>query len=66
MTVSYTHMGKEGPELVKELKEAAAAINTSVLPVEAEGKCDPFDNVKYLSLIHIVRKPMWVYLTDWY
>lgn len=33
--------------IVKELKEAAAAINTSVLPVEAEGKCDPFDNVKY-------------------
>lgn len=29
------------------MKEAAAAINTSVLPVEAEGKCDPFDNVKY-------------------
>lgn len=33
--------------ILKELKEAAAAINTSVLPVEAEGKCDPFDNVKY-------------------
>lgn len=33
--------------ILKELKEAAAAINTSVLPVETEGKCDPFDNVKY-------------------
>lgn len=33
--------------ILKELKEAAAAINTSVLPIEAEGKCDPFDNVKY-------------------
>ena len=33
--------------ILKELKEASAAINTSVLPVEAEGKCDPFDNVKY-------------------
>ena len=33
--------------ILKELKEAAAAINTSVLPVEAEGKCDPFDNVRY-------------------
>ena len=33
--------------ILKEMKEAAAAINTSVLPVEAEGKCDPFDNVKY-------------------
>lgn len=33
--------------ILKELKEAAAAINTSVLPVEAEGKCDPFDNVKF-------------------
>lgn len=33
--------------ILKELKEAAAAINTSVLPVKAEGKCDPFDNVKY-------------------
>ena len=33
--------------ILKELKEAAAAINTSVLPVEAEGKCDPFDNVEY-------------------
>lgn len=33
--------------ILKELKEAAAAINTSVLPVGAEGKCDPFDNVKY-------------------
>ena len=33
--------------ILKELKEAAAASNTSVLPVEAEGKCDPFDNVKY-------------------
>lgn len=33
--------------ILKELKEAAAAINTSVLPVEAEGKCNPFDNVKY-------------------
>ena len=33
--------------ILKDLKEAAAAINTSVLPVEAEGKCDPFDNVKY-------------------
>ena len=33
--------------ILKELKEAVAAINTSVLPVEAEGKCDPFDNVKY-------------------
>ena len=33
--------------ILEELKEAAAAINTSVLPVEAEGKCDPFDNVKY-------------------
>ena len=33
--------------ILKELKEAAAAINTSVLPVEAEGKCAPFDNVKY-------------------
>lgn len=33
--------------ILKELKEAAAAINTSVLPVEAESKCDPFDNVKY-------------------
>lgn len=33
--------------ILKELREAAAAINTSVLPVEAEGKCDPFDNVKY-------------------
>ena len=33
--------------ILKELKEAAAAINSSVLPVEAEGKCDPFDNVKY-------------------
>lgn len=33
--------------ILKELKEAAAAINTSILPVEAEGKCDPFDNVKY-------------------
>lgn len=33
--------------ILKELKEVAAAINTSVLPVEAEGKCDPFDNVKY-------------------
>lgn len=33
--------------ILKELKEAEAAINTSVLPVEAEGKCDPFDNVKY-------------------
>lgn len=33
--------------ILKELKEAAAAINTSVLPVEAEGRCDPFDNVKY-------------------
>ena len=33
--------------ILKELKEAAAAINTSVLPVEAEGKCDPFDNIKY-------------------
>ena len=33
--------------ILKELKEAAAAINTSVLPVEAEGKCDPFANVKY-------------------
>ena len=33
--------------MLKELKEAAATINTSVLPVEAEGKCDPFDNVKY-------------------
>ena len=33
--------------ILKELKEAAAAINTSVLPVEAEGQCDPFDNVKY-------------------
>lgn len=33
--------------ILKELKEAAAAINTSVLPVEAEGKCGPFDNVKY-------------------
>lgn len=33
--------------ILKELEEAAAAINTSVLPVEAEGKCDPFDNVKY-------------------
>ena len=33
--------------ILKEFKEAAAAINTSVLPVEAEGKCDPFDNVKY-------------------
>ena len=33
--------------ILKELKEAAAAINNSVLPVEAEGKCDPFDNVKY-------------------
>lgn len=33
--------------ILKELKEAAATINTSVLPVEAEGKCDPFDNVKY-------------------
>lgn len=33
--------------ILKELKEAAAAINISVLPVEAEGKCDPFDNVKY-------------------
>ena len=33
--------------ILKELKEAAAAINTFVLPVEAEGKCDPFDNVKY-------------------
>lgn len=33
--------------ILKELKEAAAAINTSVMPVEAEGKCDPFDNVKY-------------------
>lgn len=33
--------------ILKELKEAAAAINTSVLPVEAAGKCDPFDNVKY-------------------
>ena len=33
--------------ILKELKEAAAAINTSVLPVEAEGKCEPFDNVKY-------------------
>ena len=33
--------------ILKELNEAAAAINTSVLPVEAEGKCDPFDNVKY-------------------
>ena len=33
--------------ILKELKEAAAAINTSVLPVEAEDKCDPFDNVKY-------------------
>lgn len=33
--------------ILKELKEAAAAINTSVLSVEAEGKCDPFDNVKY-------------------
>ena len=33
--------------ILKELKEAAAAINTSLLPVEAEGKCDPFDNVKY-------------------
>ena len=33
--------------ILKELKEAAAAINTSVLPVEAEGKGDPFDNVKY-------------------
>lgn len=33
--------------ILKELKEAAAAINTSVLPVEAEGKYDPFDNVKY-------------------
>lgn len=33
--------------ILKELKEAAAVINTSVLPVEAEGKCDPFDNVKY-------------------
>ena len=33
--------------ILKELKQAAAAINTSVLPVEAEGKCDPFDNVKY-------------------
>ena len=33
--------------ILKELKEGAAAINTSVLPVEAEGKCDPFDNVKY-------------------
>lgn len=33
--------------ILKELKEAAAAINTTVLPVEAEGKCDPFDNVKY-------------------
>lgn len=33
--------------ILKELKEATAAINTSVLPVEAEGKCDPFDNVKY-------------------
>lgn len=30
--------------ILKELKEAAAAINTSVLPVEAEGKCDPFDD----------------------
>lgn len=39
---------KDDYELIlKELKEAAAAINTSVLPVEAEGKCDPFDNVKY-------------------
>lgn len=33
--------------ILKDLKEAAAAINTSVLPVEAEGKCAPFDNVKY-------------------
>lgn len=33
--------------ILKELKEAAVTINTSVLPVEAEGKCDPFDNVKY-------------------
>lgn len=33
--------------ILKGLKEAAATINTSVLPVEAEGKCDPFDNVKY-------------------
>lgn len=33
--------------ILKELKEAATTINTSVLPVEAEGKCDPFDNVKY-------------------
>lgn len=33
--------------ILKELKEAAATINTSVLPVEAKGKCDPFDNVKY-------------------
>lgn len=33
--------------ILKELKEAAAAINTSVTSVEEEGKCDPFDNVKY-------------------
>ena len=33
--------------ILEDVKEAEAAINTSVLPVEAEGKCDPFDNVKY-------------------
>lgn len=33
--------------ILKELKEAAAAINTSVEPLEAEGKCDTFEDVKF-------------------
>ena len=33
--------------MLKELKEATAAINTAVTATESEGKCDPFDDVKY-------------------
>lgn len=33
--------------MLKELKEAAAAIDTKVAATDDEGKCDPFDNIKY-------------------
>lgn len=33
--------------LLKELKEAAAGINTAVKASEDQGKCDPFEGIKY-------------------
>lgn len=33
--------------ILKELKEAAAGINITVKASEDEGKCDPFENIKY-------------------